>query len=254
VAAPPSGKNPQDALAGWRAFPVATTPRPLVLTAGTVLDPQTGFVTGEQKVAYIDGQFALGTALPAGPSTYGGYPVVQAKAALDQLRHAPGTQGGSTAQPLRITRATLGKATFGTDRGPQLLPAWQFSIEGVSGTAQVLAIAPEALWPPKPLPLGSPEQATVAADGQSIAYSFYGSPAGPSPCGAEYAATVVESRTAAVISVAVVTPNPAGGSTATNQACPAYAAKRTVSVRLATPLGARVLLTAQGTPISVTSG
>jgi hypothetical protein len=223
-----------------------------VLTAGNVLDPPTGFATGDQKLAYIDGRFTLATELPAAPPTVDGYRIVQAQAALDQLRQAPGINGGSAAQPLRIVHATLGEATFGTDRGPRSLPAWRFALEGVSGAAQVLAVSPDSLWPPKPQPLGSPERATVAADGQSVTYSFYGTPPGPGPCGADYTAEVAESPTAAVISVRTVTATPAGGSS-TSQACTAIAARRTVTVRLAAPLGARVLLTAQGTPISVTS-
>jgi hypothetical protein len=252
LAGPPSGGDPQAALATWRSFPVGTTPRPLVLTAGGILDPETGFVTGDQKLAYIDGRFTLATVLPTAPSTFGGYPIVAAKAALDQLRHAPGTSGGSTAQPLRIVGATLGKAAFGTDRGPQLLPAWRFVLEGVAGAVQVLAVTPNTLWPPTPQPLGSRERASIAADGQSVTYSFWGTPPGPGPCGADYAGTVAESRTAAVIRVQDVTVRPSGGGS-TDQACTAVAALRTVTVHLAAPLGARVLLTAQGTPISVTS-
>jgi hypothetical protein len=253
VAAPPSSGDPQAALATWRSFPVETTPRPLVLTGGRILDPQTGFVTGEQKLAYIEGQFTLDTELPAAPSSFGGYPIVPAAAALDQLRHAPGTNGSSTAQPLRIVGATLGKAMFGTDRGPLSLPAWRFSLEGVSGAAQVLAVPPEVFWPPKPQPLGSPEVATIAADGMSVTYSFYGSQSTPGPCGADYVGKVAESPTAAVISVRDVRPKPAA-SNSTSLVCTTMAERRSVTVRLAAPLGARVLLTAQGTPISVTSG
>ncbi|MDQ1722024.1 MAG: hypothetical protein QOI26_1758 [Pseudonocardiales bacterium] len=251
-AAPPSGGDPQAALATWRSFPIQATPRPLVLTAGNVLDPPTGFVTGDQKVAYIGGQFTLATALPAAPSTSGGYPIVTAKAALDRLR--ANFSHEKAVSPLRIVNAVLGKATFGTDRGPEALPAWRFTLDGVAGAVQVLAIAPTALWPAKPLPIGSQEQASIAADGQTVTYNFYGSPPGPSPCGAEYAGRVTESRTAAVISVQVDMPNPAGSNGAADQACAAIAALRTVTVRLAAPRGGRVLLTAQGTPISVTGG
>jgi len=256
IAAPPSGGDPQTALAGWQAFPVTSTPRPLVLTDGNVLNPPTGFATGDQKLAYVDGQFTLATTLPTGPATAAGYPLVSAKAALDQLRHAPGTNSRSAAPPLRVTEATLTSASFGTDRGPRLLPAWRFTLTGVPGAVQVLAVTPERLWPPKPLPLGSMDQASITADGQTVTYTFFGGPAGPPPCGSDYTGKATESRTAAVLSVQVVTPH-ANTSPSQGQgqvACPAIGAQRTVTVRLAAPLGDRVLLTAQGTPISVVRG
>lgn len=215
-----------------------------------VLDPATGFATDEDKLAYLAGQFELGSPLPAAPPISAGYPVVSAKAALDRLSgSASGQQVGFR---LRIVKAGLTRAKFSTDRGPQLLPAWQFSLAGVTGSVRVLAVAQSALWPAKPAePPWSEDQAGIAADDQTVTYSFYASPAGPSPCGAEYAGKVMESATAAVISVEEVRPNPAGGSSSADQACTAIAAQRTVTVRLAAPLGGRVLLTAQARPIAV---
>jgi hypothetical protein len=224
----------------WKSFPVTAQPRPLVLTVARILDPPTGFVTGDQKLAYGSGQFALATTLPAAPPTSGGYAIVAAKAALEQLRSSSDGSGMGAVSPLRITAITLGRATFGTDRGQRLLPAWRLTLAGVSGAAQVLAVAPSQLWPPKPLPVDPWDKAAIAADDQSITYSFLGS---PSNCIAHYAGKLAESRTAAVLSVREITARPVS--------CPAVGVERTVTVHLSEPLGNRVLLTAQGSPIPV---
>ncbi|HEX3751278.1 MAG TPA: hypothetical protein VHW06_12015 [Streptosporangiaceae bacterium] len=50
----------------------------------------------------------------------------------------------SSASPvgrLTVTGVKLGTGLFGTDRGQQALPAWRFSFRGVTGTADVLAVA-----------------------------------------------------------------------------------------------------------------
>ncbi|MEO7261861.1 MAG: hypothetical protein ABI047_11510 [Jatrophihabitantaceae bacterium] len=243
------GGQPEKALAGWQPFPVSASPRPVVLTRGMVLDPSTGFATSEDKLAYINGNYDLGTALPTAPATFGGYAVVTAKAALDRLGMT--ASGQQSSARLRIVKVRLTRANFGTDRGLQLLPAWQFTLAGVTDSVRVFAVAQSPLWPAKPSEVtAAQEQASIAADDQSVTYSFVGGPTGPSPCGVEYKAKVTESPTAAMINVAEVTPNPAGGSTSADQACDAVGYERTVTVRLAAPLGNRVLLNAQGSPLS----
>ncbi|HEY0167377.1 MAG TPA: hypothetical protein VGB75_10080 [Jatrophihabitans sp.] len=247
---PSPGGRPEAALSGWQSFPVSANPRPLVLTGAMVADPASGFATDEDKLAYLAGEYELGVTLPSAPPTSGDYAIVPAEAALDRLR--ANVSGQQVSSRLRIVKAGLTRAKFSTDRGPQLLPAWQFSLAGVSDSVRVLAVAQSALWPAQPSQSAwSEDQAVIAADDQRLTYSFLASPAGPSPCGATYEAKVTESATAAVISVEEITPNPAGGSSSADQACAAIAAQRTVTVRLAAPLGGRVLLTSQGHPIAV---
>ena len=249
-AGPPAGGNPATALAGWQSFPVSASPRPVVLTNGMVLDPANGFATDADKLAYLAGQYELSVALPAAPATSDGYAVISAKAALDRLR--ANVSGQQVSSQLKIVKASLSRARFSTDRGPQLLPAWQFDLAGVADSVRVLAVAQSGLWPARQSePSWSQDKASVAADDQTVSYDFYGSPAGPSPCGVSYAGQLTESRTAVVISVVEVTPNPAGSSGSADQGCASIAAQRTVTARLATPLGARVLLTPHGQPIAV---
>jgi hypothetical protein len=248
-AAPPSGGNPADALAKWQAFPVTADPRPLILTNGAVIDPATGFLTGEDKMAYAAGNFELATTVPVAPATSAGYAIVSAQAALGRLRAAGNNQPAT--RPLRVVEVSLTQATFGTDRGPRALPAWRFKLDQVTDPVQVLAIDSKQLWRATQWgSTGMDHRARLSGDGRSLDFSFYGSPAGPSPCGAEYTADVAESRTGVVVMPREVRPNPQGSTS--SRFCTAIAAQRTVTVRLAAPLGQRVLLTAEGAPIPVT--
>jgi hypothetical protein len=248
-AAPPTG-NPADALAKWRSFPVTADPRPLILTNGGVIDPATGFLTGEAKMAYMAANFELATAVPVAPAASAGYPIVSAQTALDRLRAAGSSEPAT--RPLRIVKISLLQATFGTDRGPQALPAWRFQLDQVTDPVQVLAVDSQQLWRATVWgSTGMDHRASLSGNGRSLDVSFYGTPPGPSPCGADYTADVAESRTAVVVTPRQIRPPPQGN--ASPQACTAIAAQRTVTVRLAAPLGARVLLTADGSPIPVTS-
>jgi hypothetical protein len=66
----PARKPGAGALSLWRAFPVDETPRPIVpLGEGIRLDPSGGFRTVAQKIAYLEGRFALRTALPPGSAS-----------------------------------------------------------------------------------------------------------------------------------------------------------------------------------------
>ena len=245
-AAPPTG-NPTAALAKWQAFPATADPRPLILTRGTVIDPANGFRTDEDKLAYLAGEFELATKTPAAPARSAGYAIVGVKAALDRLRATGSSQ--PAARPLRIVKASLAQASFGTDRGPRSLPAWRFELDGVTDPVFVLAVDNKHLWrSAAPIPGGVDQQAILRGDGRSVSFSFYGSPPGPPPCGADYTAEVVESRTAVVVTPRQISAQ--GGPS--EAACPAIAARRSVTVQLAAPLGARVLLTPDGSPIPVT--
>ena len=269
-AGPPSGGDPAAALAKWRSFPVAADPRPLVLVGAAVIDPATGFRTGDAKLGYVSGAFEPVVPLPSGPATAAGYSLITARAALDRLR--PGGKQPAV-HPVRIVAVSLGHAAFGTDRGARTLPAWRFTLEQASDPAWVLAVAPKHLWPVVPAGSPGPERsATLSADGRAVTYRFYGTPAGPPPCGAEYAADVAESGTAVVLSVREVASGSASGGSASGgsasgssasgssvssgsavQGCAAIGALRTVTATLASALGSRVLLTADGTPVAVAS-
>src|SRR5689334_19067541 len=93
----------------WADFPVDASPRPLVLAGPDVHGPWRGFPDGLAKMAFLSGSFELVTALPAGPATVDGQPVMSAAQALARLRSE---SAELTAPPLSITGAELGTAEF----------------------------------------------------------------------------------------------------------------------------------------------
>jgi hypothetical protein len=158
--------------------------------------------------------------------------------------------------PLVITTVRLRSATFDTDRGRRRLVAWQFYFRGVADPASVLALAPPELFLPPPLHrLGPPgpgdsaqASAKLAPSGKRIMISFVGAAAGNAPCNASYRASAVSDRRAVAYTITRV-PSPALGA----QVRTAVGRPRLAVLRLAQPLGARVLVSSRdGGAISVT--
>ena len=249
------------ALASWKSFPVDANPRPLLLLDDYVLTPRTGFASVEDKEAFSSGAFDLAVRLPPAPASAHGYPIVSASAALDRLRATSAPMPPTTR--LRIVKVTLGQARFGTDRGPRLLPAWRIGLGRVADPAWVLAVGSSALWPFDPNSARgahSGERATLQPDGRTLTYHFVGRSAGPPPCGGGYQAHAVEAATTVTITLQGVPQHEVGQQQPTQSvpegaavACDTAGHFRTVTVQLATPLGGRVLLDADLTPIAVTS-
>jgi hypothetical protein len=244
-AAFPAGGDAAAALAKWRTFPVTADPRPLVLTNGPVRDPASGFSTGEGKIAYIEGSFELAGPLPSSPPTSAGYALITARAALDSLIAMGTPEPPPAPHPLRILAVSLGRAPFDTDRGPRVLPAWRFTLAQATEPAWVLAVDRKYLWRSAATEPVEPDlHAGVSSDGRSVTYHFTGSPAA---CMPDYAGDAVESRTAVVVRIREVTVD------SSDRGCPAIGVRRTVPVRLAAPLGARVLVSTDGSAVPVTS-
>lgn len=224
------------ALGLWRAFPVQAKPRPVVpLGEGPVLDPQGGFRAVAQKIAYLEGRFALGTTLPAG-----------SEIAYQRLR-AGGVNGHEKVPALVVTAVKPGSGVFVTDRGRRRLQAWQFYFKGVTNPASVLALVPPHVFIPPPLhhfgqsgPGSSIEDsAAMSASGKTITLSFTGGPAGNAPCDYSYRASAVADRQAVAFAItAIAVPVPPG------EACTAIGLVRTAVLHLSRPLGARVLVSA----------
>jgi hypothetical protein len=184
-------------------------------------------------MAYLEGRFALRTALPPGSTT-----------ALRRLR-VIGVNEHEKVPPLLVTAVKHGNSGFVTDRGRMRLSAWRFYFKGVANPASVLALAPPEVFVPPPLHrFGEPgpgnsieDSATVSASGKVITLSFVGSPAGNAPCDASYRATGLSDRRAVAYTITTIAvPVPPG------EACPAIGIFRTAVLRLARPLGPRVLV------------
>jgi hypothetical protein len=142
----PTGSQLTAALGLWASFPAGAATRPLVVEAGADVSGAHGFTSGAAKIAFVAGAISLPRSLPAGPSSRAGFPLISAAraAAVLTARHASGVTPSTR---LAVTRVKLGFGAFSTDRGRQVLPAWQFTIGGVSGPVHVLAVAASARWP-----------------------------------------------------------------------------------------------------------
>jgi hypothetical protein len=246
-------RSARRAFALWSGFRSAATPRPIVpIGTGPVIGPRDGFRTDAAKIAFIEGRYVLRATVPVAPPSRAGYAIKSARQALRLLRSDPGKVGSSTVGPLAVTRIRLAAASFLTDRGNKLLPAWAFSLRGVAHPVFVLAIARSSVFtPPNPRQFArgvgpfEDDTATVSADGMSLRVSFTGGPAGHKPCDIAYS----PGATANVRAVAFwVTPHPVP----TTGACSLVGYTRIVTIHLKRRLGARVLIdAADGGPIAV---
>jgi hypothetical protein len=216
----------------WSDFPVDRTPRPLVGLAGRdIVDPLYGFRDSVLKCAYCDGAFERPATFPAGPPTAGGYPIISAEDAFAALIAAGDGQGSETT--LAVTDMRLTTSTFDTDRGARLLPAWLISLRDVQNPAAVLAVARSARFLPDGIvDLHRVGVARMSADEMTLTVAFVGGP--PESHEYEYAAHVLESRTAVAVTVQT-TRLPTG-----RHHLVGYA--REANVTLRSPLGARVVV------------
>jgi hypothetical protein len=216
----------------WAGFPVDRVPRPPVLIGGDVR-VDGGFRSNTAKLALVMGRIEAAVAVPE--------PV------LHSLRRESGPES------LRITAATLGEHEFLTDRGRRRLPAWRLESPELTGAIWVLAPDAAALaWsPPGPAPPPPPGvrhdwiTGSVCGDGRALRVSFTG---GPENAVAYDRAEVVESdRAVAVVPVERLLVGPSTIITAVGVG-------RAVDVRLAQPLGARVLVGLDARPAEVMPG
>lgn len=215
----------EQSLAKWASFPVNANPRPLVLI-GEKVGIKDGFAEGDGKAAFLDGRIDANGKVPP-----------EAAEAFAQL-----VKPGAGEPKLKVLSATQGKAMFGTDRGPAELPAWIFVLTETLGPVSVLTVKPdyEAGY--------AMSTAKISADGMSLTVPMGHA---PEPCPGEpritYEPEWLESPTA----VAVGLKQPTGklGD------CARDLVYRTqdYTIKLAKPLGNRVLVDSSGNPIPVVS-
>lgn len=228
------------ALSRWESFPVSQQPRPLVMS-GPLTRFERGFRSGEAKRAFHYGDIEAAIPLPRG--------------LLQVLRDsAPPPLPGPKQwpRPLLITQASPGTAEFATDRGRREFPAWRLGGPEVDGLFWALdpAIAATRWRPPDPAPprpfAGEPHRgaaARIESDDRTLHFTFVGG----SPAFFDYpSAEVIETTKAIVVLPAqryVGPPGPGGLSL--------VGFGRTVTVRLARPLGARVIVDFDASPVAV---
>ncbi len=261
---PPVASQLKSALKHWSAFPASAATRPLVVAAEVSVTGPEAFPDGADKKAFAEGAIDLPRSLPTGPGHAAGYALLSASAAARQLTAsqtpaashqtpAPSPQASQASQAFPSTRLTvtgvkLGTGLFSTDRGRKTLPAWQFSFRGISGTANVLAVAGSGrFWPAGLHQLPTDVSAVQPGrNGRALVLTAGGAKEGNGPCEASY--SVRQRSSAAAVAVYVVETDHGGAGV-----CPADGFRVTVPVTLAAPLGNRVLVNALTfAPIPVT--
>lgn len=244
----PDGAQLDSALTAWAGFPVGSSPRPIVLVGGSVLDPEYGFPDGASKIAYGNGEINAPATWPPSPGSSMGLAIIGAPAAFKTLTTPNGVLG--TPPPLSTSGVQLGSATFLTDRGNRNLPAWLFSLSGVQHPAEVLAVSPSAIYS-APILKGRSDlaemSATIGVDDRTMVVRFPGAAAGTGPCTADYTLSIAESKQAVAVAV-IEHPHPGG------QICDSVAYPRQATAKLDSSLQARVVVdSASSGPVTVTT-
>jgi hypothetical protein len=218
------------AVEAWAEFPAMAEPRPLVLVEPPI--HEAGYSNAEAKTAFAEGRIVVDSTVAA-----------EAVAAL-VMATGVGLKGGEPR--LRLERAVPVVHTFGTDRGRQVLAAWQLHVHQSLGPVGVLRAADQArAWRPSGWSADQTwwpgAQATLSEGGNTVEFEFSGSPTAYTDFPD---ARVIE--TAVAVAIAPVAVERAGVTVRQ-----LYAQTRRVTVQLARPLGNRVLLTSVGKPVPV---
>jgi hypothetical protein len=227
-----------------------------------------GYTTSDAKEAAMQGLYRLdvplppdppatAVTLPDGPATV---PVIGAAAAVDLMKADAGESKGGSVAPLAIVGFEFATEALPTDRGTVTLPVWRVHTADELGPTVVLAVADSALARPATtqstsvgtaMPGGN--TATVDATGRHLTLTVAESdPHCPGEAIYKREPVVRESDTAIAVGFTATQTGTVPGS----GACPLYLQLKRVTYRvdLAAPLGARVLLSAQGQPMAVTTG
>jgi hypothetical protein len=258
-----SGIGPA-ALDRWRDFPVTRKPRPILLLDAALRE--TGYHSGDAKLAVATGRYELAAALPSTrPATItvrlpdGRFPLptISAAQAYEGVRGSGSPKNAPDADvaPLRITKVELKTAPFFTDRGRLTLPAWLFHAPDSFEPLAWPALRPDAFWRLGELPPPTlPGDGRLAADGVSLTVTMEAPD--PAACPGEpvyrHVPVVMESRTAVAVGVRREVVRIEPGQRRGDCASTLMLRTQPYKIRLAAPLGNRVLVNGSGDPVPVT--
>ncbi|MGW1024984.1 hypothetical protein ACWD4J_14995 [Streptomyces sp. NPDC002577] len=236
--------------AAWDGSKAAAAWRAGYHPMGEVIQlPRGGLQSKADQQAYQDHSFVLDGKLPTtwpknGRVAWDGdglltRPLVEPDSSYKTLASA--RVGGNP--HLTVTGAKLGEMSVATSRGPAVVPAWLFSLEGYDSPLKQAAVIPSKM-PQSPIrratdvpgyPLNRLVQ--IAADGRSVTVvALHG------VCDRGPAVDVLETRGSVVLSASVKHPD--------DSDCTAQGRLTQVTVKLDRPLGDRVLLDAlTGQPV-----
>ncbi|MEU2271620.1 hypothetical protein ABZ568_35410 [Streptomyces olindensis] len=255
--APRTGQRAQQVADAWDGSRAAAKWREGYHPVAPVVQlPGTGLLRDDaDRRAYEIGNFDLRTKLPAAPRGNGRVtwpggasltmPLMDAEQAYRTLDRAD-----SPGPRLTVTGARRGEMTVATSRGPATVPAWLFTLEGYDSPLARAAVNPSRPPAPPIGPLGQDVPTDVlaplggltgvAGDGRSLTVvAHHGS------CDDGPVVDVLETKGSVVLSAAVtgVQDGP----------CTTELRGKNVTVRLAGPVGDRVVLDAfTGRPVPYT--
>jgi hypothetical protein len=251
-----------DALARQEASTWTRSPLAKVWRTGLVVlqaddlssGPSGGFPSGAAKLAFINGNLVFTgpppSGAPAGVVTWPDgstmkVPVLSEVRAFSELtasRQCP----GCVTTPLAVTAARPTTLDVPTSRGSASVPAWAFTLKGVSAPVIQAALPPGSYVTPythgtpkenlRPLGTSFVGGAPVwASDDQTLTIGLPGS-----PCDTTWGGLDAEVGGVVVVGGWMRDPGPGQS----DQSCAAVLQLRKVTVRLAAPLGDRVILDA----------
>jgi hypothetical protein len=226
--------------------------------------PLRGFVTGDAKLAFGDGNLVYKgpppSGVPAGVITWADgsttkVPVLSKAQVFSALKNnTVGRCQSCDTTPLAVTDASPTTMALATSRGTANVPAWAFTVNGASGPVVQAAIPPGSYVledsvrrPAENLgPLGKAfvgvDVAGLSGDGgRTLEMMLAGEPCDPA---ATWGGLVAEVGDVVVVGGWIHDPHPAAG-------CASDLIGSDITVRLAAPLGDRVILdAATGLPVA----
>lgn len=183
-------------------------------------------------------------------------PLVSATEAFTAAQQERCQQEPCDGPPMRVTGAEMGAVPARTAHGWASVPAWLFTVEG--GAFRIARIAVDAEPPPYREGYSGADHARVVqgmlstAVNDALTVDYLGAPSGVGPCSGEYTAHVVEGASAVVVVVEPMVPPEWVRDEARNVSCAPlgpFGPYRQATVHLSRPLGERVLLGLDGTPL-----
>jgi hypothetical protein len=215
------------ALASWAEFPVHAAERPIVPIGSWLREA--GYISSEAKIAFAENRLRVGDGV--------------ASTAVASLVAETGPLSAEPSQSLTVQNAVPVRYPFATDRGPRELRAWSLQVTDSIGPVVVVHVDErERLWFPPELGREGGTAYCLDAHCTRLRYRFSGTPTAY----ADYDGVDLAASETAV----AVRPRE-HRTVAQGQVMLLYAEERDVEIRLAEPLGARVLVNETGYPIEV---
>lgn len=231
-------ESAQVALDRWSSFPVDEVPRPIVL-AGPCIWSERDFEVEAQRTAFAHGVLRCIKPLPD--------EILQI---AQVIRKQAIPYGNEWIEPLDICSLTKGEADFLTDRGPRKLPAYRLGGHNFSGGIWVLhpGVLSQAWgvddehWHEQTSAPASISAQVLHSAGLRLRVSYLEN----SNLGAVPVDEIVESRQAVVLLLNVLNESATASDDMRGH-------RRELDVRLSEPLGNRVVVDQNGTPVVVSN-